>query len=431
MDCSPTRDGQARAWTWTCLSIPAGDAGLATEVGSPGEVIMCKPLLAITLVLLLIGCARLSPTPGPLSVSSPSSRQILNQGLDAMRFMLSPDREQLALCASDDARIWIVRLASMDRRTIGENGDCNRLYLWHANSREVVFLRESPSGSGKGAVIAAEADTGRSRVIAPGPVRDLALSPDGHTLALVSEAEGSRVLSLMDWDTSRVNRVTRGAIGGLAWSPDSRRLLFGIDTLSEDARLASPRGSDSGYFLVYDLTSGQQKRITPEFKQLGSALWSPDGRWIAFNAAGERAQDLGIYLMAADGERPDALAAGAGASIAEAWSLTGDSLLFTRRGAVDGGPNSGLWRYDLNERTVVRLAVGNIKAALYSPDGKRIAFSENSRLSVITAAEGATRVVAESAAQGDWLPSFQWVSPSSLVHLDRNGSIIRIQLPPG
>ena len=80
----------------------------------------------------------------------------------------------------------------------------------------------------------------------PADERDPAWSPDGRTIAFVSDRSGNGDIYTMRRDSTDVRRLTRAAEpdSGPAWSPDGRSLAFesnaDIYVVSADGKRATP-----------------------------------------------------------------------------------------------------------------------------------------------------------------------------------------------
>jgi Tol biopolymer transport system component len=407
------------------------------------------PLLCV-MVFLLIGCSQLSQrvtpatlnaptqpsistgTPAPLRVTPGistnipnSTTLIINSELPAMRFLISPDADSIALCTYKAAVIWNVNLENGHRQQISEEWGCNKLYAWRPQSQQIFYLRETPSGTGAGAIVSVDANTSQVEVIVPERVDFFALSPDGRYIAYTLEdAHRTWTLWIMELVTSHAKQVASGQIGQLFWSTDSTQLLYGMSTEQESQ--LPPTG---GYLLTYQMASGKQQHITPEFKHLGGALWSPDSQWVAFASAEEPDQDLQVYLVMANGSELRTAGAETGFSFPIAWSPQGDSLLYINR-LPGNETGDGLWRHYMNSGANTLFAQGNFSNAVYSPDGKKIAvMQQNNRLGIIPAEGGAELNIAEKVAESDKSPSFQWLSATELAYLRLEGAI-QIQSVP-
>lgn len=341
-----------------------------------------------------------------------------------MRFLISPDANSIALCTYGAAVIWNVNLANGHRRQISEEWGCNKLFAWRPQTQQIFYLRETPSGTGAGPIVSVDANTSQVEVIVSDQVTDFALSPDGRYLAYTLEdTQRAWTLWIMELATSHAKQVAGGRIGQLFWSTDSTQLLYG--TCAEEETQPPPT---SGYLSIYQVASGQQKQITPEFKHLGGALWSPDSHWIAFAAAKELDQDMQVYLVTANGTQFRSASTERSFSFPIVWSPQGDSLLFNNR-PPGNETGYGLWQHHMDTGANTLFAQGDFSNAVYSPDGKKIAaLQQYNRLLVMPARGGAELDIAEKVAESD-LPSFQWLSATELAYLRLEGAI-QIQSVP-
>src|SRR5258708_4808592 len=104
-------------------------------------------------------------------------------------------------------------------------------------------------------------------------IGDLALSPDGKTLAFtvttsdLPRAKRSSKIWLMDADGQNARTFTRGdGDSAPRFSPDGKQLAF---------------VRDSNLYLL-PLGGGEAKELTSISTGVSDPLWSPDGKWIAF-----------------------------------------------------------------------------------------------------------------------------------------------------
>ncbi len=397
------------------------------------------------MVFLLMGCSQFSqrvttatlsastsapsnaPTPPGIPTNTLNSTDLsINSELPAMRFLISPDANSIALCTYKAAVIWNVNLKNGHRQQISEEWGCNKLYAWRPQSQQIFYLRETPAGTGAGAIVSVDATTSQVEVIVPDRVNYFALSPDGQYLAYTLEDTQKKTgtLWIMELATSRAKQVAGGQIGQLFWSSDSTQLLYSMCTEEE-----TQHPPTSGYLSIYQVASGQQKQITPEFKHLGGALWSPDSQWIAFSAAKVLDQDMQVYLVTANGSELRSARNERSFSFPIAWSPKGDSLLFINR-PPGNETGYGLWQHYMDTGINTLFAQGDFGNAVYSPDGKKVAaFQQYNRLLVIPAEGGAELNIAERVAESDSSLSFQWLSATELAYLRLEGAI-QIQSVP-
>jgi hypothetical protein len=119
---------------------------------------------------------------------------------------------------------------------------------------------------------------------------------------------------------------------------------------------------------------------------------SPDGSKIAFDS--DRDGERGVYIAKADGTGVYRVS-GPGFAAVPSWSPDGTRLAFVRGEPSKGSRVWNLWLLDLPSNTSVRLtshSYGQPWGASWFPDGKRLAYSYEDRLTVLNLETGAKRV---------------------------------------
>ncbi len=132
-------------------------------------------------------------------------------------------------------------------------------------------------------------------------------SPDASKIAFIGRTDDPQThfdIYVMNADGTDVRRLTHNhsfiSFCGLQWSPDSRNILYGLETLML---------SDIDHYddvFVLEVASGQSVNLTntPEADDAYFS-WSPDGTKIAFMSSQELRPgiiDTGVYVMGAAGE---------------------------------------------------------------------------------------------------------------------------------
>lgn len=176
---------------------------------------------------------------------------------------------------------------------------------------------------------------------------------------------------------TRPKKLTSGAAdsGWAVWSPDGKTLAF-------DSNRADPNPNDSN--VVNDVLSmrpdGTGVTVLTDSKGLsGEPAWSPDGASLAIESdRGDPAHEQGIYVMASDGTGPRRVTvppAGSGDSKPR-FSPDGAHLAFTRFRGKDPAEKAAVFTVNLDGTHLRRLTTFAIHAddLDWSPDGKRIAF---------------------------------------------------------
>lgn len=129
-------------------------------------------------------------------------------------------------------------------------------------------------------------------------------------------------------DSTHLRRVTtlpEGANVDTAprFSPNGKRLVF--------TRYANEGDAERGALFTVRLDGTRERRITPEKVSAGDADWSPNGRWLVFEADTERSTRGGVFKIRPNGNRLRNLTDNDGrfaGSSDPVWSPNGKKILF-------------------------------------------------------------------------------------------------------
>jgi len=147
--------------------------------------------------------------------------------------------------------------------------------------------------------------------------RDAAWSPDGKTIAFLSDLNGEDQVYVVPQDGSgppvALTADNVGQLDGLRWAPDGQRLSV---------------GDHDGKLLV---VSVEQKRIIEvaddAFGRMFDHAWSPDGQWLAFSLA-ERAGTRSLHIWSVADGQVRRVTDGMFTVGGPAWDPAGDYLWF-------------------------------------------------------------------------------------------------------
>ena len=182
------------------------------------------------------------------------------------------------------------------------------------------------------------------------PVRDVAWSPDGKTLAFSrfrTDLVDSANLWLADADGANRRMLTHepGIQQHPAWSPDGQWIAYSA-------------GQGYGTYEIYVIRADgtERRRLTTNTTHDFLPAWSPDGAKIAFSA--DAAGDYDIWVMDADGSHPIQLTQSPGLDTSPSWSPDGARIAFAtnRSGMLE------IWvmRADGSEQQLLERAEGGV-----------------------------------------------------------------------
>ncbi len=165
---------------------------------------------------------------------------------------------------------------------------------------------------------------------------DPAWSPDGRSIAFsadLGQYPSGQGLYVARKDGSHRRRVTTlpataSLDGAPRFSPDGRQLAF-----------TRYRGDDDGAVFTVDVRGHALHRLTSHDIGAGDAAWSPDGRWIVFEASPDPGLRGDIYRVRRDGRHLRNLTRndpGLEGSADPVYSPDGKHILFLRGEFLDG-----------------------------------------------------------------------------------------------
>jgi Tol biopolymer transport system component len=244
----------------------------------------------------------------------------------------SPDGRSLAFVRRTAAAEELVVIRRGAERVVGEDHSPtpNLVFAWSANSRWLAFSTDWADGAGTGELDLVHPDgSGRHSLLSPPATGiDFAWSPRGNWIAYSSSS--SNKLDLVHPDGSDRRTLVNTSAGGLAWSADGRSIAFCCHNglLVDDVAtrslhvIASYSGgfftwSPHGHLLAFSAADGTRvtdgagttRTITRDQPEL--ALWSPDGRWIAYTTSGSASSPAYSLRVASVSGRVRTLAASA------------------------------------------------------------------------------------------------------------------------
>jgi dipeptidyl aminopeptidase/acylaminoacyl peptidase len=220
-------------------------------------------------------------------------------------------------------------------------------------------------------------------------------------LGLLTIVPLNRAQGLISSDLSRLRSV-----GSVELSPDGRRIAYSV-------AMRDRPGRPYGQLWIMDLATQKSVRVGGEKDSGGGPMWSPDGKWFAFQ--GHQGDKGGLFVARPDGSDVTFLASTEGTNSplpgtgkemtwspdgkqiafisstpgAEAADASGDPMVITRylykpdagEGMTHFNDNQRLHIFvvDVSTKQVRQLTQGNTDehSIDWSPDGKEILFGSN------------------------------------------------------
>ena len=279
--------------------------------------------------------------------------------------VISPDLDQVLYIDGDDT--WLANVSTGERRNLTQTPDrfecCAQWWPgrsdaapseWPSRRDGVLFNSRTPEQEGPnyGFLTTVRLDGTGYQVLDDGQVAFalFAPSPDGQTVAYDRAAQpwlyrtdtGPEPFDLTPYGLSSDPAQPPDGLRVVspAWSPEGKRLAWVVGDC---------RQGECVYSIgVFDLEADTAWFLHP-YTPVGvggqppAAAWSPDGRWLAFNAWSANADEAGLWVARADGGTEEEYPLDPGVSRANphpVWSPDGRWLAFI---STPQGVGSGAW----------------------------------------------------------------------------------------
>jgi len=226
-------------------------------------------------------------------------------------------------------------------------------------------------------------------------------SPDGKSLAFIRRVRYKSTLMLMDLKSGRITPLTdildrdmqetwavHGVYPGMAWTPDSRSIVFYADGGIKRVDVASRAVSDIPFHVTgnrfVENAVRQQKDVAPDsvdVKMIRFAKTSPDGRRVVYEALGQ------LWIKDVAGGAPRRLTRGTDFESYPVWSRDGRQIAFVSWDDDQAGRIKVVGATGGAGRDVTP-EPGHYVEPAFSPDGSLIAYRKTSDGYLMTAQWG-------------------------------------------
>jgi TolB protein len=306
----------------------------------------------------------------------------------------APNGEQLAFVRAEASgkRIWVMNANGTNAHAVSA-GPSDSDPAWSPEGRQLVFTTDGGTGHQQLAIVNANG-TGFRQLGSPGiSSGDPAWSPDGSLIAFVQETPTTSANDIYTIrpDGSDLHNVTNNprhlSCGTLSeatepnWSPDSQELIYsGNETVCGNPVVMEikPDGSDRQQL-------GSENPPGPNhFGQL-HPVWSPDGRYIAFENPESKSGQITdqIYVMNADGSDIHQITSAAGYNGDPSWQpiVSPTSTAPCATGGFASGsplqaqPQEGVWLTDWGWAEDLGVC-GALPTVTYTPTSSEDALDE-------------------------------------------------------
>lgn len=264
------------------LSITAAAAQPVPRRGWKAGWLFVSGALALALVALGVGIARLFLKPPPPSPPSAMKLSRLMSGAKIWSAAVSPDGRHVAHVVENAGQtsIWVRQVSTTtdlhiippDRGatywglTFSRDGD-HLYYVKHSQAEPYPTLYRVPALGGS------------SRKIVTGTNSHVTTSPDGKQIAFVNDLSDESLLMIANADGTNVRRLavrqrpndsfSATPRGGPSWSPDGQTIATGVISLT---------GGYHGEVITVSASDGTERPLTSRrWYQVAQVAWLSDG----------------------------------------------------------------------------------------------------------------------------------------------------------
>jgi serine/threonine protein kinase/Tol biopolymer transport system component len=315
--------------------------------------------------------------------------------------VFSPDGQYIAyhhLPNGANSELYVVPVTGGPPRQLTFDNRSISGLTWTTDSREIVYTANRGGGAGLWRLPVEGGAPERIPIAGQNP-RDAVISRQGNRLAYTETYEDTNVY--FSDGPGFAGQATPGKFGELKlllastridvsqqFSPDGEKIVFvSARTGSEEVWVCQRDGSQLVQLTHFDGST------------VGSPRWSPDGRWIAFDA-GSTGNHPEVYVISAADGAPRNFTNAASFDVMPSWSSDGRWLYFSsnRSGKRE------LWKQPVEDGSAVQVTRSGAFEGMEAPDG-RIYFTKGRGVYGIWSmpvAGGAEAPVPELSQAGYW-----------------------------
>ncbi len=282
-------------------------------------------------------------------VASQAVEQVTQSNSWDVRWASSDSRDRIVYELGGELAVFDTRNGTETRIAITVPDDgLNRRPSRYAVSRFVEEFDLSPKGEralfvARGDVFSVPIEKGPTRNLTNSSTahdRDAVWSPDGRTIAFISDMSGEDQIYTAPQDGSgpavALTTTNVGQLNNLRWAPDGKHLAVG----DHDGKLWAVSVADKRMIEVAD----------DAFGGVFDHTWSPDGRWLAFSLS-EHSGMNSLHIWSAADRRLQRVTDGMFDSYAPAWDPAGDYLFFLSDREFAPQMSSVEWNFAGNRNT--------------------------------------------------------------------------------